>query len=119
MFGLIKECAEQFVHFFDHQNQKDLKEIEVKELFRRYTNDVIATTAFGIKYNTLENPDNEFYRMGSEVADFSGLQILKIFLYNLSPTLTRVLPNNFQIILSIITTLFLASSSENYSKKDS
>jgi cytochrome P450 family 9 len=57
----------------------DVLSLEVKDLFTKFTNDVIATAAFGIQCNTLQNPDNEFYRMGKEFMRFS-IQKLIVFI---------------------------------------
>jgi len=73
MFDLISKCSHDFVNYLiDHPEQ--CHAIETKEVFRRYTNDVIATTAFGISVNSIKDRDNEFYRRGIEATTFaSGL----------------------------------------------
>lgn len=65
-------------------------EFDIKDAFTRYTNDVIATTAFGLKCDSLDEKDNQFYLMGKEASDFSGLKGLKFFAYSLSPWLMKV-----------------------------
>ena len=62
----------------------------MKDLFTRYTNDVIATTALGIGCNSLKEPDNDFYVMGKEFTTFSGIAQLKFLGYSLSPRLMKV-----------------------------
>ena len=47
--------------------------VEMKDLFTRYTNDVIAMAAFGIECDSLSNPKNEFYVMGRDVTNFGGV----------------------------------------------
>jgi len=64
--------------------------VEMKDLFTRYTNDVIATSAFGIGCDSLKNPKNEFYEMGRGVTNFRGLRALIFLGYMISPKLMKV-----------------------------
>jgi len=72
-------------------DSSDILSLELKDLFRKFTNDVIATAAFGIQCNTLQNPDNEFYRMGKEFNKFSLLRLIVFIGYSLIPNVTKVL----------------------------
>lgn len=67
-----------------------MPEIEIKEMFTRYTNDVIASTAFGFKSNSFENRENEFFMMGKKATNFSGWQFLKFQGYATFPKLMKV-----------------------------
>jgi len=64
--------------------------VEMRDLFTRYTNDVIATSAFGIECDSLKNPKNEFYEMGRDVTNFGGVAALIFFGYAFSPKLMKV-----------------------------
>ncbi|EFA09240.1 cytochrome P450 9e2 [Tribolium castaneum] len=91
MFSLISESAEQFAQYFANQDQ-DLITIEMKDIFTRFTNDVIANTAFGVKIDSLEERNNEFYLMGIEATDFRGFwRNMKIVIYFIFPTLFKSL----------------------------
>ncbi|KAF2886389.1 hypothetical protein ILUMI_19784 [Ignelater luminosus] len=70
MFGLMIECAEQFVHYFQNGNTETV--VEFKDAFTRFANDVIASTAFGITCDSLKDRENEFYIMGKEATNFGG-----------------------------------------------
>jgi len=59
-------------------------------LFTRYTNDVIATAAFGIECDSLSNPKNEFYEMGRDLTNIGGVRALIFFGYSFSPNLMKV-----------------------------
>ncbi|CAH0564732.1 unnamed protein product [Brassicogethes aeneus] len=90
MFSLMADAAHDFVQHFKNKNEK-IVTVEMKDTFTRYTNDVIATTAFGIKVDSLENRDNEFYLMGKEATDFSGvIKNLKFFGYMIVPWLFKI-----------------------------
>jgi cytochrome P450 family 9 len=69
----------------------DILSLELKDLFRKFTNDVIATAAFGIQCNTLQIPDNEFYRMGKEFNKFSILRLIVFIGYRFIPKVMKVL----------------------------
>jgi cytochrome P450 family 9 len=68
----------------------DLLVVELKDLFTRYTNDVIATSAFGIACDSLKNPENEFYEMGRDITNFGGFKAIIFLGYMFSPKLMKV-----------------------------
>lgn len=88
MFKLMKECAEQFSEYYLKQDRTVT--IEIKDAFSRFTNDVIATTAFGVNCNSLESKENEFYLMGRRISDFTGIRNLALMLHNISPAIIKV-----------------------------
>ncbi|XP_017777381.1 PREDICTED: cytochrome P450 9e2-like [Nicrophorus vespilloides] len=67
MFPLMSECAEKFIDYFLKMN-KTVVSIELKEEFSRFANDVIATCAFGVSCNTIEERTNIFMEMGKRVS---------------------------------------------------
>ncbi|KAJ9573562.1 hypothetical protein L9F63_009047, partial [Diploptera punctata] len=87
MFTLVSECGDQMGDFL-HRSDRRL-EIEMKDLFTRYTNDVITTTALGIGCDSLKNPQNEFYTMGKKITTMGTLQRLVFLGYSLSPKLMK------------------------------
>ncbi|XP_012256722.2 cytochrome P450 9e2-like [Athalia rosae] len=96
MFKLAAQCGTDLA---DHLFAKAERpcDIEMKDSFARYTNDVIATAAFGLSINSLENRENEFYTTSREVTNFSRkLKALKILILRGSPFLGRLL--NIQIV---------------------
>lgn len=76
MNNLMSEVTEQFVEYFweKAKRQKNPVEVEMKDILTRYANDVIATTAFGIKCDSLKQPTNEFYIMGKDATNFTGFR---------------------------------------------
>ena len=92
MFSLIDECAENFTtHFENIVNPSNVLEIDVKDTITRFTNDVIATAAFGIKCDSLRDRDNEFFVNGRKVMNFSGLKcMLRLIILGNCPKLARV-----------------------------
>lgn len=70
--------------------ERGLVEVEMKDAFTRYTNDVIASSAFGLTVNSLEERENEFYKMGKKASDFSVVEMLKFFLFSAFPKFMKV-----------------------------
>lgn len=90
MFDLISKCSKDFVDYMtDHP--EICHAIETKEVFRRYTNDVIATAAFGISVNSMKVRDNEFYMRGVEATKFSSglLSMIKFVFMRACPKLAK------------------------------
>ncbi|XP_017776440.1 PREDICTED: cytochrome P450 9e2-like [Nicrophorus vespilloides] len=95
MFVLMSECAQKVAkHFEDHSEES--KSIELKDLFTRYTNDVIATCAFGVQCNSIKQRNNEFYKMGKLATDFTSIwRNIKFCMFILMPKLCNVLGISF------------------------
>ncbi|XP_017782505.1 PREDICTED: cytochrome P450 9e2-like [Nicrophorus vespilloides] len=92
MFYLINECAEGLADYFEEESQKTQVVRDMKDVFTRYANDVIATCAFGIKCDSMKEPENEFYVMGRNVLNFDSLwKNFKMFTVILIPKIARFL----------------------------
>ncbi|KAL1509573.1 hypothetical protein ABEB36_004286 [Hypothenemus hampei] len=75
MFEVINEAAQNFsTHFM--KKDENIIELEIKDTFSRFTNDVIATSAFGLKIDSLEEPNNTFYTMGKAIANFPLFRVI-------------------------------------------
>lgn len=117
MFTLMDECSQRFAEYFKKQG-KDSFEVELRDVFTRFTNDVIATTAFGIECNSLQNRTNEFYMMGKDITNFTGLRSLKFFALSMCPQLMKVpitAINNFVVLINFIAAYWHESVSEEIS----
>lgn len=91
IFALMKECAENFAQHFLKKNEEVIT-VEMKDVLSRFANDIIATTAFGLKVDSLTEKNNKFYLMGKEATDFSKLSTtIKFFGYLLFPKIYRIL----------------------------
>ncbi|XP_012537312.1 cytochrome P450 9e2 [Monomorium pharaonis] len=92
MFDLVSKCSQNFVTYLvDHP--KFCHMIDMKDVFRRYANDVIATTAFGISVNSMKDRDNEFYIKGVEASKFaSGLPaVIKMIFLKSYPRVAKLI----------------------------
>ncbi|KRT85987.1 cytochrome P450, partial [Oryctes borbonicus] len=68
IFTLISECADDFINHFLEKGGSQI--LEMKDTFTRYTNDVIASVAFGIKCDSIRERDNPFFTMGTKATKF-------------------------------------------------
>ncbi|KAK5641517.1 hypothetical protein RI129_010064 [Pyrocoelia pectoralis] len=93
MFTLMEQCAVQFVDYFKQtqSNAQSNVSIELKDIFERFANDIIATTAFGITCDSLKDKKNEFFLMGQDVTNLNGIRALKFFGYAFSSFLMELL----------------------------
>ncbi|CAF4823385.1 unnamed protein product [Pieris macdunnoughi] len=66
-------------------------EVDVKDLTTRYSNDVIATCAFGLKVDSYVEENNKFYEMGKIAASFKLRQMLMFMAYSAFPALVKKL----------------------------
>lgn len=91
MFELVSECADEIVKHFTAKAQSGEKiNIEMKDVFSRYTNDVIATCAFGIKADSFNEPENWFFMSGKKLLNFTGfLTSLKFFVNFAMPSVAK------------------------------
>ncbi|XP_011705721.1 PREDICTED: cytochrome P450 9e2-like [Wasmannia auropunctata] len=96
MFDLLSKCSHDFVDYLvDHPELCHV--IETKEVFRRYTADVIATAVFGISVNSMKDRDNEFYIRGAEATKFPTglLTIAKFMILRACPWLAKLIGLTF------------------------
>lgn len=75
MLSLMTDCANDFNAYVrddiissKSKSSDNCREFDMMDLMMRLANDVIGSTAFGIQMNTLKDVDNEFYKMGKELA---------------------------------------------------
>ncbi|XP_055624245.1 probable cytochrome P450 9f2 [Toxorhynchites rutilus septentrionalis] len=64
-------------------------EHEVKDLYSRIANDIIATCAFGLQVESLESRENEFYVMGKQMMSFNRIIVfLRMMAIRIFPKIT-------------------------------
>ncbi|XP_053996823.1 cytochrome P450 9e2-like [Hylaeus anthracinus] len=90
MFNLMNECANRYGDILCTLPEGE-RTLELKDVFTRYTNDVIATCAFGVKVDSMADRNNKFYVYGREATNFSGIsKSLKLFAVRLTPFLSKL-----------------------------
>ncbi|XP_001649100.3 cytochrome P450 9e2 [Aedes aegypti] len=86
MFKFVVDCSESMVRFYQSEPQGTSH--EMKDVFSRFANDVIATCAFGIEVDSLRKRNNEFYVHGSKMLRLTRLSVVARLLgYRFAPTL--------------------------------
>ncbi|KAH8417476.1 hypothetical protein KR222_000725 [Zaprionus bogoriensis] len=92
MFQLMDLVAKEAVDCLKRDKPpKDNIELDLKDFCTRFTNDVIASTAFGLQVNSFKDPDNTFYMLGKKMTKFTGIQNLKFLLFSSSRQLFKLL----------------------------
>ncbi|XP_012536197.2 probable cytochrome P450 6a14 [Monomorium pharaonis] len=105
MFPILEECGEELAKYLESKALvKDT--IEMKDIFTRYTTDVIMSTAFGIKSKCIEEPNNEYRIQGKKIFAVKPLwialfmfvpQIMDFFSIPLTdPSVTKFYMNMFR-----------------------
>lgn len=82
MFGLMADVGRELDERMCVQRMAPSAELEVKELVVRYTTDVIMSCAFGVRTNSLANPNSEFRRKCGRVLSFNSwrkLEFMSLF----------------------------------------
>ncbi|XP_034655059.1 cytochrome P450 9b2-like [Drosophila subobscura] len=89
MFALMGdsfgECLDHLSGLSKGSSAGEGVEVDMKVLCNKLSNDLIATTAFGLKVNSFETPDNEFYQIGQSLTFSRGSQLLKFLMATLIP----------------------------------
>lgn len=109
MFRMMNKVAQESVQYMSKQvntnqdNGGGLKglDMEMKEFVTRYTNDVIASTAFGLEVNSFVDKNNEFYIMGKKLTGTSFWQNIRFFLFLGYKRLLKVFENNYIFMLCL------------------
>lgn len=90
MFMLMNDCGLQLVSYLrklTDESPNNQVELDFRKITSKFTNDMIATTAFGVKIDSFANPDNEFYKTGSII---TKLPVFKFIVMALLPKLSKV-----------------------------
>jgi cytochrome P450 family 6 len=59
-------------------SRENRQKVEVKELFTKYTIDVIGNVVYGIDMNALNNPNSKFYEMGEKIHAIESYSLWKL-----------------------------------------
>ncbi|XP_020280583.1 cytochrome P450 9e2-like [Pseudomyrmex gracilis] len=94
MFTLMSDCAVSFTDFLSNL-PPDKRIIQTKDCFTRYTTDVIATCVFGIKVDSMRNPNNEFYIYGKEATTMYLTRAIKFYFVRSMPRISKLLGMKF------------------------
>ncbi|KAI4501278.1 hypothetical protein M0802_003651 [Mischocyttarus mexicanus] len=89
MFRLMNECGNNLTDYLTKMPD-DMRTLEMKDVLTKFTNDVIATCAFGITINSMKDPKNEFYLLGKKATDFGPIKTFQFLLMRSFPEISRI-----------------------------
>lgn len=78
MFPYLQECAEDLIKYFEnHANGKNQITINAKEVFARYSAEVISVTTLGFKGNCITQENSEVYQLAMNIGhDINSLALI-------------------------------------------
>lgn len=95
MFGLIAEVGAEMnarllaMSVAAAAGQTGAVELEVKDYAARYTTDVIASCAYGVRANALADPESAFRRNGRKVFTFNLWRMLEVTAVHFLPEVSK------------------------------
>ncbi|XP_045477366.1 cytochrome P450 9e2-like [Harmonia axyridis] len=93
MYVLIAEEAKKFVVYYNSMNQDEI-EVEMKEMYSKFTNDVIASCSFGVQIDSLKDPKNDMFLAGKVITQTTPFNVAWILISMLFPKLLKYLKVN-------------------------
>jgi cytochrome P450 family 9 len=119
MFQCVSNCGASMVSTLRQEaSVGGAQTYEVKETFARFTNDVIASTAFGIEVNSFEEKDNDFFTLGKRISNFTSVATgLKIVAHLFLPWLMRKL--NIHVLDNEASMYFQRIILDNFNTRES
>lgn len=94
MFNTIIACGnslDKYVAKYANTGES----VEIRDVFARFATNVIASVAFGIEIDCIENPDNEFRKYGQKIFKPSFKNILRGNINVIVPKLSKLLGLRF------------------------
>ncbi|XP_018300272.1 cytochrome P450 9e2 [Mycetomoellerius zeteki] len=76
-FNLMSKHAADFAETISTL-PADKSYVNIKDVFDRYTNDVIALCIYGMKIDSVRDPTNKFYVCGKDITHMSAIRSIKI-----------------------------------------
>ncbi|XP_026324779.1 probable cytochrome P450 9f2 isoform X2 [Hyposmocoma kahamanoa] len=90
MMPFMTEISQNVITYLK-ENLKENEDVDVGDVIRRYTNDVIASAGFGIVVNSIKDKDNEFFKLGQGIFKFSVWQRILFFVATMWPNFYKKL----------------------------
>ncbi|GLH05688.1 Cytochrome P450 6a2 [Gryllus bimaculatus] len=69
MFACMHDCARELALLVQEEAARAGGLVEIKEVLAKFTTDVIGSCAFGLRCNSMRNPDSQFRAMGRRAFD--------------------------------------------------
>ncbi|XP_049778135.1 probable cytochrome P450 6a13 isoform X1 [Schistocerca cancellata] len=119
MEKIVVQCGNQMTRYLTEHVTDNNNEFEMKDLFGRFTMDVIATCAFGVQCDSLKDPNDEFVKTASEFNDISVLdRVIILAVLFIFPPLLKYLPVSFFNEKSIAFLAKVVQDTKDYRKNN-
>lgn len=90
MYYILDKISDDMKQFVHKRLDKDGKvEVELKELASLYSTDVIASCAYGVEANSLDNPKGEFRKGGSAIFDMTLWRSFELPAFFMLPQISK------------------------------
>ncbi|XP_022170025.1 uncharacterized protein LOC111033547 [Myzus persicae] len=94
-YSQINECGDEMVSSIVETIEKKTDHIDLKTLTGRFSTDVIATCAFGLKLDSIKNGDSEFRRYVKMLFTNTPKQMFVMWLWMTCPKVIKFLKPKF------------------------
>ncbi|KAK9884789.1 hypothetical protein WA026_009014 [Henosepilachna vigintioctopunctata] len=102
MYETIVNCTPGLL---DAMDKELVHAVDIKEIFARFTTDVIGTCAFGLSCDSMRNPNSEFRIKGKEIFKSGILENLKQMMSYIMPEFSKLL--GFKIVPEDVSKFFM------------
>ncbi|XP_026324726.1 probable cytochrome P450 9f2 isoform X2 [Hyposmocoma kahamanoa] len=117
MMPFMTEISQNIIKYLN-EDVKEKEDVDINDLIRRYTNDVIASAGFGIVVDSTKEKDNDFFTHGQSIFNFRIWQRIVFFFAFAAPGIIKKL--RIPLFPKNTTTFFrqLVSSTIEYREKN-
>nr|CAD7407731.1 unnamed protein product [Timema cristinae] len=99
MFSLMTEVCQEMKTYLEKVSPQG--PVEVKEMSNKYTSDVVASCAYGIKGDAFTNPDAKFLKAGKNLFKMSGWGTAKMIILFVSKEVEQFFRSVLRDVLSL------------------
>ncbi|CAK1547400.1 unnamed protein product [Leptosia nina] len=121
MMPFLDAISANIVEYVKDHSHED---IDIDDLIRRYTNDVIASSAFGLTVNSVKDKENEFFRTGQDLFSFTPFRRIFYIINLVCPSLAKTLgvsmfnPKNMSFFMDIVSNTMSYREKNNIERPD-
>lgn len=112
MCPILIDIAERFKETMDEKIERGEKGIDMRDMFARFTTDVIGTCAFGLECNSLKDPKAKFREIGMKVFNEPRYPMWFQLMVNGFPKLSRTL--RIKLISDEVESFFMQAVNDTF-----
>ena len=80
MFNLIMESTVNFTDALLARSKEENENVNLKDIFSKLSADTMSSCAFGVKIDSMNDPENKIHVIGKQSTDFESILSLKMLL---------------------------------------